>query len=247
VRTHTPVSGRILTGLLAALLVMAAPVACRKPAQPSEAYTQAHTLFGKLYGARGDEAFLDPQMDQVESLLSQVPSDSLDAQAAGELRARIQTGKQQAQAREKARNDALASARTPGEVPAGFGTASSGTPPPPAPTEETPEAQAEEQDAGTGGMPGIGTPVAQLASGFSSCFQKGEQIDVKGRGLRDRWELQDRAACRQQYAPLQEQVLIIEEGKVLALVSKSAIQAIPVDGGTPPAGRPDGGTPPAGR
>ncbi len=225
---------------------MVAPVACRKPAQPSEAYTQAHTRFGKLYGEKGDDAFLAPELAEVESLLAQVPADSLDAPAAQELRARIQTGKQQAQAREKARNDALANARTPGEVPAGFGTAS-GTPPPPAPTEEVPEAQAEAQDAGTGGMPGIGTPVAQLASGFSGCFQKGEQIDVKGRGLRDRWELQDRAACRQQYAPLQEQVLIIEEGKVLALVSKSAIQAIPVDGGTPPAGRPDGGTPPAGR
>jgi hypothetical protein len=237
VRTYTPVSGRILTGLLTALLVVAAPVACRKPAQPSEAYTQAHTLFGKLYGARGDEAFLDPQMDQVESLLSQVPSDSLDAPAAHDLRARIQAGKQQAQAREKAKNDALASARTPTNVPPGFGSSSEQAPPAPTPSEEAPEAQAEPPDAGTGGMPGIGTPVAQLASGFSGCFQKGEQIDVKGRGLRDRWELQDRAACRQQYASLQEQVLIIEEGKVLALVSKSAIQAIPVDGGTPPAGR----------
>ncbi|HEX8539835.1 MAG TPA: hypothetical protein VF664_20400, partial [Cystobacter sp.] len=71
------------------------------------------------------------------------------------------------------------------------------------------------------------------ASGFSGCFQKGEQIDVKGRGLRDRWELQDRAACRQQYAPLQEQVLIIEEGKVLALAPKKSIQAVSTDGGTP--------------
>ncbi len=225
----------MLTGLLTALLVMAAPVACRKPAQPSEAYTQAHTLFGKLYGARGDEAFLDPQMDQVEALLSQVPPDSLDAQAANDLRARIQTGKQQAQAREKARNDALADARTPEAMPSGFGSAPE--PAPSAPTEEAPEAQAEPPDAGTGGGPGIGTPVTQLASGFSGCFQKGEQIDVKGRGLRDRWELQDRAACRQQYGALQGQVLIIEEGKVLALVSKSAIQVIPVDGGTPPPGR----------
>lgn len=226
-----------------ALFVVAAPLACRKPAQPSEAYIQAHKRFGKLYGEKGEDAFLDPGIAEVESLLAQVPADSLDAPAAQELRSRIQTGKQQAAAHEKAREEAMAKAREPGPGSTGFGSdMGSSTAPAPSGSEPSDEDSAggtDEEDAGTGtGVPGVGTPEAQLAS--SGCFQKGEPLEVKGRGRRDRWELADRPACRQQYASLQDQALIIEEGKVLAQVPKSAIQAIPVDGGTGP-------TPDAGR
>ncbi|WP_043393205.1 hypothetical protein [Archangium violaceum] len=231
---------RIVVGLLSALLVVAAPVACRKPAQPSEAYTQAHTRFGKLYGEKGDDAFLDPALAEVESLLAQVPADSLDAPAAQELRTRIQAGKQQAAAHEKAREDAMAQAREPGPGSTGFGSDTGSSAPAPSDSEPSDEGSNDgTEDAGTGtGVPGVGTPEAQLAS--SGCFQKGEPLEVKGRGRRDRWELADRPACRQQYASLQDQALIIEEGKVLAQVPKSSIQAIPVDGGTGP-------TPDAGR
>ncbi|AKJ03710.1 hypothetical protein ATI61_11941 [Archangium gephyra] len=240
-RLSSPFSSRIFVGLLTALLVVAAPVACRKPAKPSEAYTQAHTRFGKLYGEKGDDAFLDPELAQVESLLAQVPADSLDAVAAQELRARIQTGKQQAAARQKAQEDAMAKAREQGPSTGGFGSETGSPAPAPSdsePVDEASDAGTEGADAGAG-VPGVGTPEAQLAS--SGCFQKGEPLEVKGRGRRDRWELADRPACRQQYASLQDQVLIIEEGKVLAQVPRSAIQAIPADGGT------GGPTPDAGR
>lgn len=217
-------------GLLTALLVAAAPVACRKPAKPSEEYAQAHKRFGKLYGEKGDDAFLDPELAQVESLLAQVPADSLDAAAAQQLRSRIQAGKQQAQAQQNAKDEAMAKAREPGP-----GSSSFGSDPGPAPASSDSEPADEGTDAGTeapdaGGALGVGTPEAQLAS--SGCFQKGEPLEVRGRGRRDRWELADRPACRQQYASLQDQVLIIEEGKVLAQVPRSALQAIPVDGGT---------------
>ena len=237
-RPYSLLSSRTLAGLLTALLVVAAPVACRKPAKPSEAYAQAHTRFGKLYAEKGDDAFRDPELAQVEALLDQVPADSLDAPAAKELRTRIQTGKQQAQDQEKAKADAMAQARQPGQMPPGFNTGSSPSPAPSAaePADEAPDTGAAGTDAGIG-VPGVGTPEAQLTS--SGCFQKGEPLEVKGRGRRDRWELADRPACRQQYASLQDQVLIIEEGKVLAQVPRSAIQAIPVDGGT--GGPTDGG------
>lgn len=220
----------MLAGLLTALL-LAAPVACRKPAKPSEAYAQAHTRFGKLYAEKGDGAFVDPALSEVESLLDQVPADSLDAPAANDLRARIQAGKQQARARDKAKADALAQATQPSQMPSGFNTA----PSTPAPQRSEPPQEEDSDagtDAGTAGMPGPGTPAAQLASGFSGCFQKGESLEVKGRGMRDRWELADRPACRQQYASLQDQVLIIEDGKVLGMAPRSAIQELPADGGT---------------
>jgi hypothetical protein len=232
VRPYSLLSRQTVAGFLTALLMAAAPVACRKPAKPSEEYAQAHKRFGKLYGEKGDDAFLDPELAQVESLLDQVPADSLDAPAAQELRKRIQAGKQQAQAEEKAREDAMAKAREPGQVPSGFGSEpgpAASAPSDSEPTDEASDAGTEAPDAG-GGVPGVGTPEAQLAS--SGCFQKGEPLEVKGRGRRDRWELADRPACRQQYASLQDQVLIIEEGKVLAQVPRSAIQALPTDGGT---------------
>ncbi len=213
----------MFTGLLMALLLAAAPIACRKPAQPSEEFSQARTRFGKLYAEKGDGAFVDPEIDQIDSMLARVPPNSLDAAAAKELRARIQAGRQESQARAKAQEEALAKARAPSEMPAGFKSA-----PTPAPAPEKPP---EPVDAGTPAVPQVGTPAAELASGFSGCFQKGEPLEVLGRGLRDRWELQDRAACRQQYGSLQDQVLIIEEGKVIALAPKSALKELPADGG----------------
>jgi hypothetical protein len=212
----------MLTGLLTALLLVAAPIACRKPAQPSEEFSQARTRFGKLYAEKGDGAFVDPEIEQIEATLARVPPDSLDAAAARDLRARIQAGRQEAQTRAKAQEDALAKARTPGEMPSGFK-------PLPLPKPAPPE---EPVDAGppAPAMPQVGTLASELASGFSGCFRKGDPLEVTGRGLRDRWELQDRAACRQQYGALQEQVLIIEEGKVIALAPKSAIKELPADG-----------------
>ncbi|QRK06512.1 hypothetical protein JQX13_41525 [Archangium violaceum] len=238
-RTYSSFRGRTLAGLLTALLLSAAPLACRKPAQPSEAYAQAHTRFGKLYAAKGDDAFVDPELAEVESLLAQVPADSLDAAAANELRARINAGKQLAAARDQAKADVLEQIREPGTMPADSTAAARAAEPPS--NVETPEAAVDAgTDAGTAGAPGIGTPVSELASAFSGCFQKGEQLEVKGRGPRDRWELADRLACRQQYGQLQDQLLIVEDGKVLGMVPRSAIQEIPSDGGTT-GSTPDGG------
>jgi hypothetical protein len=226
VRTHSFPSGRVLSGLLMALILAVAPVACRKPAQPSEAYSQARSRFNKLYAEQGDSAFADPQISEIEALLAQVPEDSLDAASARDLRARIQNGRQQMEAQARARDEAIAKAREPANMPPGSSFPS--TPPAPTPTPEEPT------DAGTPGTgPKVGTPLAELSGGFSGCFQKGEPLEVRGRGLRDRWELADRAECRQKYGSLQDQILIIDEGKVFALAPKSAIQELPADGGFP--------------
>ena len=224
-RTHRFHSPRILTGLLTALL-LSGPVACSKP-QPSEDYFQAHTRVSKLYAEQGDEAFADPSMDEVEAMLARVPADSLDAKAAQELRQRIQAGRTQAQSQEKARQEAIAQARTPSTMPGGFPSSDAPSAPAPAQPVEEPS------DAGSGPSgPAVGTLASELASGFSGCFQKGEPVEVRNRGTRERWELADRATCRQQYAALADQVLLIEEGKVLALVPKSSLQSIPEDGGS---------------
>jgi len=224
----------MLAGLLTAVLLASSLAACRKPAKPSEAYFEAQSRFGKLYAAKGDDAFADPELASIETLLTQVPPDSLDAASARELSKRIEDGKQRARSQQRAQEDALASARKPGQMPLGFAEPSGGpsrpTPPP------APEVDAG-TDAGTGGgTPGIGTSVAELSSGFSGCFKQGESLQVQGRGIRESWELADRAVCRQQYASLQDRLMVIENGKVLGLAPKSSLQAISADGGTSPAG-----------
>src|SRR5712692_10270315 len=100
-----------------ALLLLAMPFAlssgCRRGKAPSEQFTQAHGLFTRLYAAKLDDAFDDPQMAQVEELLQQVPENSLDFTGARELLARIREGraalKAAAQARHAAQAQALAS------------------------------------------------------------------------------------------------------------------------------------------
>ena len=212
------------------VLVLAAPLACRKPAKPSAAYVEAQSRFGKLYAARGDDAFLAPELAPIEDLLAQVPGDSLDATAANALRQRIAEGKQRMLAQQRAREEALAQAQEPtGGPPGGF---DSDRPLPPASPPPEPEDAGTDDAGSTAGAPGIGTSVADLTSGFSGCFRKGEPLQVQGRGVRDRWELTDSAACRQQYPSLQEQVMLIEDGKVLGTALKSAIYAASADGGT---------------
>jgi hypothetical protein len=231
-RTYSPCVGRTFAALLTALL-LAAPVACRKPAQPSEAYVEAQTRFGKLYATKGDDAFVDPELTAIEGLLAQVPANSLDAAAANALRARIQEGKQQASSRQRALEEVRSRASEPTRMPAeGYGSTRPSPSAGPPPGEPAAEPEDAGTDAGTTGAPGIGTPAKELASGFSGCFKQGESLQVQGRGLRDRWELADNTACRQEYAALQDQVLIIEDGKVLALAPRKSIQAVPTDGGT---------------
>ncbi len=232
-RRNAPVStpslslSRLSRPLLAALVLAVAPAACRKPAQPSEAYTQAHQRFTQLYGSQGDRAYVDPAMAEVETLLGQVPADSLDAPSAQELRTRIQNGRAQLEADRQAREDAVAKAREPGATPP-----SSYQPPPETPA--PPPAAAPDAGAPSD-KPVIGTSASELANGFQGCFQKGPQLEVTGRGLRDRWELSGSARCRQSYGALQEQVIVVEDGKVLAVVPRSSIEE------TPPGANKDGG------
>jgi hypothetical protein len=89
-----------------------------------------------------------------------------------------------------------------------------------------------------------GTPASELVSGFRGCFQRGAPIEVQGRGVRETWQLVgDRTACRLEYPGHVDVVLLIEEGRVLTLLPKSAVQTVTVaaDGGAAPQPAADGG------
>lgn len=237
-RTQVPrVFHRPFVGILSAVLLTLAPTACRRP-QPSADYEQAARRFGELYGQKLDEAYLDPQVGQIEAQLQRVPEDSLDAAAAKELLQRIQQGRERMQAAAKARQEAVASASRPTQ-----GSAYMPPPAAPAPAQPPEAVDAGPGDAGLSG-PQNGTPASELVAGFRGCFQRGAPIEVQGRGVRETWQLVgDRTACRLEYPGHVDVVLLIEEGRVLTLLPKSAVQTVTVtaDGGTAPQPAADGG------
>lgn len=224
---------RPLLGLVSTVLIALAPAACRKEnAAPSPEYEQAHERFSKLYGQKLDEAFLDPQMDEIQALLQQVPPDSLDAQSARELDQRIRDGEAKMEKARKDQADAIASAHQVDTFP---------STPTPAEPEATPTPAEEPKDAGAKDEgPVVGSSASELPAGYLGCFHSSKPITVTGHGLRDTWEMSDASKCSQAYPSFAGQVILIEDGKVLAVVAKSSVQVIYPDGGTSGGGA-DGG------
>jgi hypothetical protein len=228
---------RPLVGLVSTVLIVLALSACRKePGPPSEEYEEARQRFSKIYGQKLDEAFVDPEMDAIEALLEQVHADSIDAQSAKELQQRIKEGRARMEKARQEREDAIAAAQQ------GNTFVPSSPPSTPAPPEPTPVPQ-EDKDAGpavTEG-PSVGSPASELVAGYLGCFQRQPQpITVRGRGQREAWEMSDRARCSQSFPAFVGQVVLIEEGKVLTVLPKSAVQVTyqQVDAGPAPAGNP---------
>jgi thiol-disulfide isomerase/thioredoxin len=79
--------------LLACLLLMTG-LACGTKRTPSEEYTQAYLAFGRLTATKSDLAYVDPEMTAIEALLRRVPPQSMDAEAAARLLARIDQERQ---------------------------------------------------------------------------------------------------------------------------------------------------------
>jgi hypothetical protein len=236
VRNHGQTSlCRPFTGLVITLLIALALAACTKsPGPASREYEQAHQRFSKLYGQKLDQAFLDPAMDEIEALLQQVSPDSMDAQSAKELLQRIREGRERMQAAEQEKEDAVASLREVQDFPPS-------EPGRPTPVEEPPAPAAGPPDAGPpppGAGPVAGSPASELPYGYERCFRRGEPVNVDGKGSRETWEMESRSACRQSYPTFYDQVILIEDGRVLTVLPKSAIRVtyIGPDGG-PPGGR----------
>lgn len=225
---------RPFAGLVITLLIALAPAACRKdPGPPSPDYEQARERFNKLYGQKLDEAFVDPAMDSIETQLQSVPPDSIDAQSTRELLQRIQQGRERMQANQKATADAIASAREVQDFPS---RPSEPSQPPEPPAEPPPSVGPPDAGSPAGAGPVAGSPASELSYGYQRCFRRAEPINVDGKGSREAWEPESRLACRQAYPSFADQVILIEDGRVLTVLPKSAIRVTYVgpDGGTAP-------------
>ncbi|NOK32198.1 hypothetical protein HMI49_03115 [Corallococcus exercitus] len=214
---------------LAALLFVSG--CSRAPAPPSPEFEQASRRWTALYAQKLDEAYLDPSIGEIEAQLQRVPADSVDSAASQSLLQRIQQGRSRMQAAQDETRRAVASART---VPT-LDPSQTNIPRPPEPERAEP-VDAGLGDAGVIGGPQMGTPASELVAGFQGCFTRSVPVTVEGRGMRDTWQLSDRASCQLEYPSHRDTSLVIEDGRVLALLPKSAMRTVRryEDGGAVP-------------
>lgn len=197
---------------------------CRRDKAPSPEYREAHQRFSRLYAAQLDEAFLDPQMAEIEAQLTAVPQRSLDHGNAQELLRRIREGRARMEAELAQRGKA---AELPPVVFAPSRPATSfpaeGTPTDGEPAEEAP-------DAGVP-APVAGMPQAELRARFGDCLEEAPSLMVEGVGERPALKLRDTAQCRQRLPSLSGQYLLLDADKVLAVVQQAQVRQQQPDAG----------------
>jgi hypothetical protein len=215
----------VTTRSLPLVLLLLLPACARK--EPSPEYTRASERFNKLYAKELDDAYLDPAMHEVEALLEKVPSDSLDAQAASALLARIRENRSRLEQASTDREKAMADARTP---PTFSGQSVIPPPAPPAPANRSPTPP----DAGPPLAPSAGMAMRDFNRLFGDCFEPAGPVEVSGRGPRDSYAMVDSDRCRRAMPGLANSVVLADSQTVMGIVPRSALQRVLIDGGTPP-------------
>jgi hypothetical protein len=208
---------------LAALVLCTALAGCLRKGEPSADYREGRARFTELYGRELEDAYLHPEMAEVEAQLEAVPKESSDSQRAEELLRRIRSGRERVSSLRQEREEELAAALAPTIDPGA-------TAEPSAPPEPPAQDEAAEPDAGAP-EPVDGMSVEELIARFSACFAAGEQVLVEGEGLRPTWALRPTAPCQARFARLQDKLLIADEGGVLLIVERSRLEIQPADGG----------------
>ena len=207
------------TLVLSALLCLAL-FGCKKR-RPSAFFTEASSQFNTLYAKELDDAFLDPQMAEVEGKLALVPENSLDAEQAHTLRERIHDGvvrmKEQAAARVKTAQ--LLNAPAPDFA---FDNRASSNA-----AEASPDA-----GGAAAAHPTAGMTVDEMSRRFGDCFRLAGPIQMEGQGMRDTYVLQEDAFCQGKH-PTYSQTLIIADGtRIIGLFPKSMTKPVLPDGGS---------------
>jgi hypothetical protein len=101
-----------------ALLLAVALAACSEPRAPSAEYAEARRRHAGLVASRPADAAALPEMDDVVALLARVPASSADAEAAAELRGRIDAERRALAAEQDRRRQLVERAAAPVRVEA---------------------------------------------------------------------------------------------------------------------------------
>ena len=212
---------------LVVLLLIGAALGCGRHRGPSKAYSEAKALFDTVVSQKGEEAFDDARIGDVERLLGEVPSQSVDAPYAAELKQQIADGKVQAAERKRQMEAMKSAPAAPALDPWANWK--------PAPAEKP--AAEEPPDAGAP-HPVPGMTVEELKARFSDCFSFKQNIGIPEHGRHDVWSMSSSEACRKAHPGQEDQLLVIDEpGKtIMGTAPVSAIQTryLRADGGEAP-------------
>jgi hypothetical protein len=196
-------------------------VGCRKTI--SDDYVQAAQLFDALRSKAGAEAALDPRMAQVEALLRKVPERSLSHPSAVALQKRIDDERTALVQAREARDRSVQEALKPPDVHFAPSLPKS-IPVKALPPESAPDAGAAQ--------PVEGMAVSEFSQRFSGCFAPDAPLDVLGKGKLETWALKNIANCRDRHPGFDDRLVVVEKGKILAMVDRAAARSRSIpDGG----------------
>jgi hypothetical protein len=199
---------------------------CTRKSGPSQDYAEASTRYTQLYGQKGEDAYLDPAMDEIVAQLQRVPPSSSDAPAAQDLLTKIKAGKADAQAQADALKKDLAVLRE--SPPPGAFHPSPPSPPPPQVATAAP-------DSGKNGPsePAAGTSLSDFQKRWGDCFDLDKPINVVGVGMRDVYLLRDYHRCKDALPGFDQRVVLADSQQIIGVMPKSAIETVYADAGPP--------------
>jgi len=188
----------------AAICVVALALAgCRRTTGPDESYQQAAALYQQLYSTQLDDAYGDPRMDEVVSLLHKVDPRSVDAQPAEAMLGTIQRGREEL-ARQHAEREKMAAAA------AQSATNSAGQ------IDLVQVLAAASPDAGQPQDPfGPGGSVAELNKQSGGCLQDSEPFTEQGTGVTGTvYRMSPTEPCKGKLPGLVGQIVLVVNGKI---------------------------------
>jgi hypothetical protein len=194
-------------------LAFAALLAACSRAAPSPEYDRARELWNAARTDHGEEAADDPRAEEALTLLARVPPRSADAEAAADLRGRIE-GARVARAAERARRaELLARAGQPAPPPAPGGEAAPG--------------------AGPGGVAdardpfALGMQLQDFRAATGECFERQPGVAVAGAdggaaAGAEAWALRGDPDCAARYPSLAGRYVLFEGGALSGTSSQAA-------------------------
>jgi hypothetical protein len=189
-----------LPRLAALCLVSLAFGACHRTTGPDENYQRAAALYQQLYASQLEDAYGDPRMDEVVSLLRKVDGRSVDAQSAQTMLGAIQHGRE-ALAKERSEREKLTAA------PAA----------PAARVSIDPEQVLAANDAGPAEQDpyGPGASIADLNTQTGGCLVDNEPFNEQGTGKTGTvYRVAPSEGCRSKLPGMAGQAILVAEGKI---------------------------------
>lgn len=209
---------------------------CRRATGPDANYAKASQMYQRLYATQLDEAYGDPQMDDVVRLLGKVDPRSVDAESAKALLGTIERGRQALAKERAAREQMAAAAAASTKVAAGI----------------DPERvlAASAPDAGPPVDPfGAGASIAEINSATGGCLGAGEPFQEEKTGTSGTvYRLVESPGCMEQMPGFVGQAVLAVDGRIYRRVPGFArpSELPPRDAGAPVARAPAAAAPDAG-